>query len=359
MPRHYNFSAGPAALPQPVIEQMRDELLDWNDQGASVMEISHRSEPLLALLKTVEADFRELLGIPDNYRVLFLPGGATAQFSMLPLNLLGDKSSVDYVNGGYWSQKAITEAERYCDVNVVTSLITEQPFHVAPVSEWKLNPDSAYLHYTSNETIEGVQFNNIPDVEIPLVSDFSSEILSREIDVSRFGLIYACAQKNFGIAGITLVIVREDLIHQPSPLLPSIFRYGLQSEKGSLVNTPPTFPIYVTGLVLKWLLGLGGITAIEAVNRRKAEKLYEFIDSDDFYCNPVAPEWRSMMNAVFKLADDSLTADFITQAKAVGLINLKGHRSVGGIRISMYNALPESAIDQLIEFMADFKQSRG
>lgn len=360
MPDIYNFSAGPAALPRAVLEQARDELLDWHGSGMSVMEMSHRSKEYLSIAGQAEADLRELLSIADNYRVLFLQGGATSQFCMVPMNLLRSKQQADYVNTGAWSKKAIAEAQRYCDVNVVASSEDTGFSSIPAFDSWQLNKDAAYLHYTPNETIGGVEFHWIPDSgDVPLVADMSSTILSRPLDVSRYGVIYAGAQKNIGPAGLTVVIVREDLAGETIPGTPSMFDYRKHADNGSMLNTPPTYSWYLAGLVFKWLKQQGGVTAIAEVNQRKAQRLYDAIEASGFYSSPVASDCRSWMNVPFTLADAGLDAEFLEQARSAGLLNLKGHRSVGGMRASIYNAIPESGVAALIDFMGEFERTRA
>lgn len=359
MSRVYNFSAGPAMLPQEVLEQAAEELIDWHGSGMSVMEMSHRGKEFVSIAEKAEADLRELLSIPDNYKVLFLQGGASSQFSMVPLNLLKMKKTADYINTGYWSKKAITEAKRYCDVNIVASSESTNFTTIPPYSEWSLNPDTAYVHYTPNETIGGVEFHEIPDVgDVPLVADMSSTILSRPIDISRFGLIYAGAQKNIGPAGLTIVIIRKDLIGGALPFTPAMFNYETLAKENSMYNTPPTYSWYIAGLVFEWIKKKGGLKAMAEVNRRKAEKLYRAINESDFYNNPVSMDCRSWMNVPFTLADPSLDDRFLKEAKEAGLVTLKGHRSVGGMRASIYNAMPEEGVDELISFMRDFEKRR-
>ncbi len=357
--RVYNFSAGPAALPEAVLLRARDELLNWRGEGASVMELSHRGKAFVAVAEKADADIRELLAVPDNYKVLFLQGGASGQFAAVPLNLLGGKGRADYVNTGAWSKKAIAEAKRYGTVNVVASDEANGFTGIPPQSEWRNDADSAYLHYTPNETIGGVEFHWLPASQVPLVADMSSTILSRPLDVSRFGLIYAGAQKNIGPAGLTLVIVREDLIGKASPVVPSVFDYAVQAKADSMSNTPPTFAWYLAGLVFEWLLEQGGLEAMAVRNRRKADKLYAAIDESDFYANPVHKDCRSWMNVPFTLANPELDGQFLLRAADLGLVALKGHRSVGGIRASIYNAMPEAGVDALVEFMGEFERTRG
>ena len=360
MSRVYNFSAGPSMLPEAVLLRARDELLDWRGSGMSIMEMSHRGKDFVSIAEKAEADLRELLSIPSSYKVLFLQGGATAQFAMVPMNLLRGKKSACYVNTGIWSGKAIDEAKLYCEVKQAASA-KESGFTTIPLREgWSVDPEAAYLHYTSNETINGVEFQEIPDSDgLPLVCDMSSNILSRPLDVGRFGVIYAGAQKNMGPAGIAVVIVREDLIGQTLPGTPGIFDYKKQAENGSMLNTPPTYNWYLLGLVLEWLKEQGGLAAIEARNIRKAEKLYAAIDASPFYSNPVQTFCRSRMNVPFRLANGDLEKTFAAEAKVAGLVTLEGHRSVGGMRASIYNAMPESGVDALIAFMAEFERKHG
>ncbi len=359
MTRKYNFCAGPAALPEAVLQQAREELADWQGKGLSVMEMSHRSAEFVGIASQAEQDLRDLMGISDDYAVLFLQGGATAQFSALPLNLLGDKKVADYVNTGQWSKKAIKEAQRYCEVNVVASSEDSNFSSIPAFDSWKLSQDAAYLHYTPNETIGGVEFFWTPQVDAPLVADMSSTILSRPVDVNQFGVIYAGAQKNIGPAGLTIAIVRKDLLGKASAGCPTGMNYQVAADNDSMYNTPPTFGWYLAGLVFQWLKQQGGLEAMEVINRRKAEKLYGYIDASGFYANPVEVASRSLMNVPFTLADDSLDKAFLAGAEEAGLLNLKGHRSVGGMRASIYNAVPEAAVDALIEYMKDFAQSNG
>jgi phosphoserine aminotransferase len=356
----YNFSAGPAVLPHPVLARARDELLDWHGSGMSVMEMSHRGKEFISIAEQAEADLRELMGIPSDYHVLFLQGGATSQFAMVPMNLLRGRAQADYVNTGAWSKKAIGEAKRYCSVNVAASSEATKFTTVPPQDTWKLDPAAAYVHYTPNETIGGVEFDWIPvSGEVPLVADMSSTILSRPVDVSRFGLIYAGAQKNIGPAGLTVVIVRKDLVGETLAGTPSMFDYQQHADNGSMLNTPPTYGWYLAGLVFQWLKEQGGLEAMADINQRKAGKLYAAIDASDFYHCPVDVECRSRMNVPFTLADASLDADFLAGAKAAGLVSLKGHRSVGGMRASIYNAMPEAGVAALVDYMKEFERARG
>lgn len=360
MARVYNFSAGPAMLPTAVLERAQAELPDWQGSGMSVMEMSHRGKEFVGIAARAEADLRELMGIPASYKVLFLQGGASLQFAMVPANLLRGRTSADYVNTGQWSKKAISEAKRLCQVNVAASAEASGFTTIPPRETWRLDPQAAYVHYTPNETIGGVEFHTIPDVgDVPLVADMSSTILSRPVDVSRYGLIYAGAQKNIGPAGVTVVIVREDLIGELAPGMPSLFDYQAQAEADSMLNTPPTYAWYIAGLVFQWLKDQGGLAAMAERNRRKAEKLYAAIDGSDFYANPVEPSARSWMNVPFTLARPELDEPFLKQASASGLKTLKGHRSVGGMRASIYNAMPEEGVDALIAFMREFERTHG
>ncbi len=360
MSRPYNFSPGPAALPEPVLRRARDELLDWRGSGMSVMEMTHRGKYFGRIAEQAESDLRSLLAVPDHYRVLFLQGGATLQFGAVPLNLLGDGQSADYVITGAWSKKAHGEARRLGRARIAASSEADS-FRCIPLREtWELDSAAAYLHYTPNETIGGVEFHWVPDAgEVPLVVDMSSTLLSRPVDVSKFGLIYAGAQKNIGPAGLTLVIVHEDLLARPGSNHPSVIDYRQQAESGSMLNTPATFAWYIAGLVFTWLKEQGGLAAMAEVNRRKAEMLYQRIDGSDFYANPVEPASRSWMNVPFTLADSSLDATFLAESTRGGLLDLKGHRSVGGMRASIYNAIPLEGVAALTEFMADFERRYG
>ena len=360
MNRVFNFSAGPANLPTEVLERARDEMLDWHGSGMSVMEMSHRGKDYMSIAAKAEADLRELMAIPDNYKVLFLQGGASSQFAMVPINLLGDKKSADYLLTGQWSKKAIAEAKRYCDVNIVADTSDSKFTTVPAEADLKFNPDAAYVHYTPNETIVGVEFPYIPDTgDIPLVADMSSTILSREIDVSKFALIYAGAQKNIGPAGLTIVIVREDLIGKAKENMPAMLDYKTHADNDSMYNTPPTYGWYLAGLVFEWLKEKGGLSAIEKINADKAGKLYAAIDASSFYSSPIDKNCRSWMNVPFVLADAELDAKFIEEAAKKNLVTLKGHRSVGGMRASIYNAMPAEGIDTLVEFMAEFEKANG
>jgi phosphoserine aminotransferase len=358
--RVFNFSAGPAVLPQEVLEQAREEMLDWHGSGMSVMEMSHRGKEFMSIAETAESDLRELLAIPSNYKVLFLQGGATAQFSMVPQNLLKDRKSADYIYTGQWSKKAVAEAGKFCRVNVAASSEDRNFTYVPKRESWQLDPASAYVHITSNETIGGLEYHWVPEVgDVPLVADMSSHILSRPIDVSRYGVIYAGAQKNIGPAGLTIVIVREDLIGNAPEGTASLADYKIYADNDSMYNTPPTYAMYIAGLVFQWLKRLGGLAAMERTNIEKSQLLYDFLDSTGFYDSPVAVEDRSRMNVPFRLGDDSLDARFLEQAKRQRLMQLKGHRSVGGMRASIYNAMPIEGVHKLVEYMREFERSNG
>ena len=360
MERIYNFSAGPAVLPREVLEQARDELVNWQGCGMSVMEMSHRGKEFMGIAAQAEADLRELMAIPANYKVLFLQGGASAQFAMVPMNLLRGKSSADYLNTGEWSKKAIKEAKKYCTVNIAASS-EDKNFSYAPSQgQWKLSPDAAYVHYTPNETIGGVEIFWTPQTgDVPLVADMSSTILSRPVDVSKFGVIYAGAQKNIGPAGLTIVIVREDLIGQTLAGTPTMFDYKTHADNESMYNTPPTYGIYMAGLVFKWLKHKGGLSAMESHNITKANLLYGYLDSSTLYHCPTAKENHSRMNVPFTLKDAVLDDAFLKGAKERGLIQLKGHRSVGGMRASIYNAMPIDGVEVLVAYMQEFEKKNG
>ena len=360
MTKIYNFSAGPAVLPEEVLRQAQTEMLDWHGSGMSVMEMSHRGPEYMAIHAQAEQDLRELLTIPENYKVLFLQGGATTQFAAIPMNLLRGKAAADYVNTGEWSRKAIKEAKIFCKANIAASSEDKNFSYVPAQSIWQLNKDAAYVHICSNETIGGVEFNWIPETgAVPLVADMSSHILSRPVDVSKFGLIYAGAQKNIGPAGLTIVIVRDDLIGQTTPGTPMMFDYKVQAENESMLNTPPTYAVYVAGLTFQWLKRGGGLAAMEQKNIAKAKLIYDLIDGGDFYRSPVALPDRSRMNIPFTLRDADLDDAFLKQAKQLGLIQLKGHRSVGGMRASIYNAMPLEGVQTLTGFMRDFATTHG
>ena len=360
MSRVFNFSAGPAMLPESVLQQAQAELPDWHGVGASIMEMSHRSKEFVSVAEGAEQDVRELLSVPNNYKVLFLQGGATTQFATVPMNILRGKRNADYILTGAWGKKAISEAKKYCDVNVAASSEDDNFASIPALESWSLHQDAAYVHYTPNETIGGVEFHWVPETGgVPLVADFSSTILSRPIDVSRFGIIYAGAQKNIGPAGVTLVIVRDDLIDEVLPMTPSVYDYAQQAKADSMLNTPPTYAVYMAGLVFKWLKRQGGLSAMSEINQRKANKLYAAIDGSSFYRNPVEKSSRSWMNVPFVLGNSDLDKDFLAGATEAGLTTLEGHRSVGGMRASIYNAMPEAGVDALIAFMADFEKRRA
>ncbi|WP_136255163.1 3-phosphoserine/phosphohydroxythreonine transaminase [Onishia niordana] len=366
MTRHYNFCAGPAALPAAVLERAREELLDYHGRGLSVMEMSHRSAEFVAIAEQAEADVRELLAVPSNYRVLFLQGGASMQFAMLPYNLLGQGGTPNYLYTGIWGKKAIAESRHLAGAHVAASSEANGLTAVPRQDDIVLSSDAAYLHYTSNETIGGLEFDYVPEgrladgSRVPVVCDMSSSILSGPIDVSRFDIIYAGAQKNIGPAGLTLVIVRDDLLERARPETPTMFNYKVMAEHGSMYNTPPTYSWYLSGLVFQWLKHeIGGLEAMDALNDRKAAKLYAAIDQCEMYSNPIAKANRSRMNVPFVLADDRLDKAFLAESEEAGLLNLKGHRSVGGMRASLYNAVPEAGVDALVDFMTDFERRRG
>ena len=360
MSRVYNFSAGPAAIPDSVLGRIKDDIPDWNGTGMSVMEASHRSKAFIAVAEKAEQDLRQLLLIPGEYSVLFPQGGATMQFSMVPLNISAEGDTVDFVQTGSWSKKAIAEARRYCAVNVVADSADQNFTYVPDQDSWLHSEDAAYLHYCANETIAGVEFPFVPESgETPLVCDMSSTMLSRPVDVCRFGVIYAGAQKNIGPAGIAVVIVRKDLIGNAREMTPALLDYATYDAAGSMSNTPSCFAWYVASLVFEYLLAEGGLEVIGKRNQQKAGKLYAAIDASDFYSNRVRVDCRSWMNVPFVLADASLDPTFLSQAEEEGLVNLKGHRSVGGMRASIYNAMPEAGIDALIAFMQEFERTHG
>ena len=355
--RSFNFSAGPAMLPQSILERTRDELLEYGGNGMSVMEINHRGKPFAEIADRSRSTLRRLMAIPDNYSVLFLHGPARTQFSAVPLNLAGPGATADYVDTGLWSKMAIEEAERLMKVNVVASSAEQDYTCIPPLAEWHLGEDSAFVHFTPNETIGGVEFHQVPDLgNRVLVADMSSTILSRPIDVGKFGVIYAGAQKNMGIAGLSVVIVREDLLGRARPGIPLMLDYQIHAEADSLACTAPTFAWYLAALVLDWIDALGGLEQMAVTNKRKADKLYAYIDSSNFYHNPVTADCRSWMNIPFTLPDDEMDAAFLRESGEHGLVGLKGHRFVGGMRASIYNAMPEEGVDRLIGFMGDFMQ---
>ena len=347
-------------IPTEVLEKAQSEILDWNGSGMSSMEMSHRGKEYLSIAGKAESDLRTLMAIPDNYKVLFMQGGASSQFSMVPINLLGDKTSADYLLTGQWSKKAVAEAKRYCNVNLIADT-SDSKFTTVPAEDsLKFDPDAAYVHYTPNETIAGVEFPYIPDTgDVPLVADMSSTILSRPIDVSKFGVIYAGAQKNIGPAGLTIVIVRDDLIGNAKSDMPVMYDYKTFADNDSMYNTPPTYSWYLAGLVFEWALKKGGLDVMGEINHSKAEKLYNAIDSSTMYSNPIDVNCRSWMNVPFILADANLDGTFLAEAAKINLVTLKGHRSVGGMRASIYNAMPEEGVDKLIAFMADFEAKHG
>jgi len=360
MTRVFNFSAGPGTLPEEVLLQAADEMLDWHGSGQSVMEMSHRGKDFISIAEAAEADLRKLLEVPDGYHVLFLQGGASLQFEMIPMNLIQGRAVSDYILTGEWAKKAVNAAKGLADVNVAASAEDRSFTYVPAPSHWQLSTNAAYVHYTANETIGGVEFGWIPDVgDVPLVSDMSSNLLSRPLDVSRLGLIYAGAQKNIGPAGLTLVIVREDLVGIGEPAPPAMLDYATHAKARSLYNTPPTFAVYVAGLVFGWLLENGGLAAAEQRSIAKAKLLYDFIDSSEFYLNPVNKADRSRMNVPFRLADPALDADFLAGAAKHDLVELKGHRSVGGMRASLYNAMPIEGVQALVNYMSEFAATKG
>ena len=357
MSRIFNFSAGPAVLPAEVLSRAGDEMLDWRGSGMSVMEMSHRGPEFISIAAEAEADLRSLAAIPQNYKVLFLQGGATLQFAQVPMNLLRGSGKADYVATGEWSKKAIKEAKSFCDVAIAASS-EDRNFTYAP-KQWNVRPDAAYVHYCSNETIGGVEFHSVPKVDIPLVADASSHFLSRPLDVSKFGLLYAGAQKNVGPAGLTIAIVRDDLIGRPANGTPSVMDYKGQADADSMLNTPPSYSIYIAGLVFKWLKALGGLAEIERRNVAKARLLYDYLDTTGFYRNPVAKEDRSRMNVPFTLPDAKLDEPFLKGAAERGMVQLKGHRSVGGMRASIYNAMPLEGVQRLVEYLREFERQHG
>lgn len=352
----YNFSAGPAALPKAVMHKAQSELVDWNGLGTSVMEISHRSKEFIKVADEAEQDLRDLLSIPDNYKVLFCQGGARAQFSAVPMNLIGKSKIATYIDGGYWAESAINEAIKYCQPDVFDAKTTvDGKVAILPASEWIVADEAAYVHFCPNETIDGIEINELPITDKPIVADMSSTILSRNIDVSKYGVIYAGAQKNVGPAGICIAIVRDDLLDLAMDTLPSVLNYKVLAAKDSMYNTPPTFAWYLSGLVFKWLKEMGGVDAIEKINQEKAALLYSTIDDSDFYSNSVHSNNRSLMNVPFQLAKPELDAKFLELADAAGLKALKGHRAVGGMRASIYNAMPLEGVQALVDFMKQFE----
>ncbi len=362
MTQVFNFSSGPAMLPEAVLKLAQQELCDWHGLGTSIMEVSHRGKEFIQVAEEAEQDFRDLLNIPSNYKVLFCHGGGRGQFAGIPLNLLGDKTTADYVDAGYWAASAVKEAKKYCTPNVIDAKVTVDGLRgVKPMHDWQLSDNAAYLHYCPNETIDGIAIDDVPDFgdDVIVTADFSSTILSRSLDVSRFGVIYAGAQKNIGPAGLTLVIVREDLLGKAHQSCPSILDYSVLNENDSMFNTPPTFAWYLSGLVFKWLKEQGGVAAMDKINQQKANLLYSVIDNSDFYRNDVAKRNRSRMNIPFQLADSALDTLFLEESLSAGLHALKGHRVVGGMRASIYNAMPLAGVQALTEFMTDFERRRG
>ena len=360
MNRAFNFSAGPAALPESVLRQAAEEMLDWHGSGMSVMEMSHRGKEFISIHAEAESLLRELLAIPANYKVLFVQGGAIGENAIVPMNLLRGKEGADYVNTGEWSKKSIKEAKKYCAVNVAASSEASGFTSIPARQGWKLDPNAAYVHICSNETIGGVEYHWTPDTgDVPLVADMSSNILSRPIDVSKYGLIYGGAQKNIGPAGLTIVIVRDDLLGRALPVTPSAFDYTQQAENDSMLNTPPTYGIYIAGLVFNWIKAQGGLVAMEAHNRAKAALLYDYLDASAFYSNPVAKPDRSLMNVPFKLKDASLDDAFLKGAQSRSMLQLKGHRSVGGMRASIYTAMPIEGVRALVAYMKEFEAAHG
>ncbi len=360
MTRVFNFSPGPATLPEPVLRKAAEEMMDWHGSGMSVMEMSHRGKEFMGIHAETESLLRELMGIPANYKVLFMQGGAIGENAIVPMNLIGRSGTADYVVTGDWSKKSLKEAKNFGKINVAATAEAGNFTSIPPQSEWKLDANASYVHICSNETIGGVEFHWTPDTgSVPLVADMSSNILSRRIDVSKYGLIYAGAQKNMGPSGLTIVIVREDLLGHALPITPSAFNYQTQSENDSMYNTPPTYAIYIAGLVLQHVKALGGMEAMEAYNKAKAAVLYDYLDNSKFYRNPVAKEARSLMNVPFKLKDDALDDAFLKGAQAKGMIQLKGHRSVGGMRASIYNAMPIEGVKALVAYMQEFEKQHG
>ncbi len=358
--RVINFGAGPAMLPDSVLERAQVEMLDWRGTGMSIMEIGHRSSAFEALLLGIEAKLRQLMSIPSNYKILFLAGGAQAQFAAIPMNLLRGNTTADYVYTGVWSGLAIDEAKKHCQVNIVASGEAENFLTIPARTDWRLNPHAAYAYYCPNETLTGLQLHSIPEVgNVPLVADFTSSILSEPLEVAKFGLIFASAQKNLGQSGVTTVIVREDLLGNPAAITPNVWNYTKQAEAQSRVNTPPTYAIYILGLMLDWVAEQGGVTALAATNARKARTLYGYIDQSDFYRNQVAPSYRSAMNVTFNLPTEELNAAFVAAAAKENLMNLKGHKKAGGIRVSLYNAVSAAMVQRLVEFMREFAKSAG
>ena len=360
MSRIYNFSAGPATIPEEVLLTVRDELLDWHGRGMSIAEIFHRSKDFVRVAQEAERDLRELVDIPENYHVLFLQGGARLQFAMVPMNLLGHHKQAVYIDSGVWSHLAIEEAKKYCDVHLATHAKELNYTAIPDRNDWHIPSEAAYFYYVDNETVNGIEFPFIPETDLTLVCDMSSNLLTRPFNVSCYGLIFACAQKNVGLAGLTILIIHDDLIKQsPLSTTPSYLQYALHAKENSFVNTPPTFAWYLAGLIFKWIKKQGGITAMAERNQRKSAKFYKFIDQSDFFQNPINPAYRSRMNVIFRLADEKLNSIFLKEATKIGLANLKGHRFLGGMRASIYNAMPEEGVDALINFMQQFEKQNG
>ena len=360
MTRVFNFSAGPAALPESVLRQAAEEMLDWHGSGMSVMEMSHRGKEFIAIHAEAEALLRELLAVPKNYKVLFMQGGAIGENAIVPMNMLRGRASADYIDTGEWSKKSIKEAKKYAKVNVAASSAAEGYTSIPKRETWKLDRDAAYVHICSNETIGGVEYHFTPEVgDVPLIADMSSNIMSRPVDVSKYGLIYGGAQKNIGPAGLTIVIVRDDLLGGALPITPSAFDYTQQAESDSMLNTPPTYAIYIAGLVFRWIKERGGLTAMEAHNKTKAALLYDYLESTSFYASPVAKDCRSLMNVPFKLKDEKLDEAFLKGAQARHMLQLKGHRAVGGMRASIYNAMPIEGVKALVTYMKEFEAQHG
>lgn len=358
--RAYNFCAGPAALPEEVLRQAQAELLDWQGRGLSVMEMSHRSDEFVEIAQTAEQDLRDLMQVPDNYKVLFVQGGASQQFAQIPLNFMPEGGKADYIDTGIWSSKSAEEAARFGSVNIAASAMELDYFAIPGQNDWTLDPNAAYVHYATNETIGGLQFDWIPETgSVPLIADMSSDILSRQVDVSRFGMIYAGAQKNIGPSGLVVLIVREDLLGRARSACPTMLNYQVAADNGSMYNTPASFSWYLSGLVFKWLKQQGGVEAMARINEEKQRKLYDFIDASEMYDNPISRNARSWMNVPFRLASDKLDKPFLAGAEERRLLNLKGHRSVGGMRASIYNAVPMAAVDALIDYMREFEKEHG
>ena len=356
----FNFASGPAMLPKEVLRQAQSEMLDWNGTGLSVMEMPFTSDEFQGIATQAQSNLGLLLDLPDNYHILFMQGGAYAHFSLLAMNLLGKNKQADYVQTGHWSTRAINEAKRYGDINIVASSEASGFDHIPEQSKWSLNNKAAYCHFTSNETADGVQFHWIPNTEdVPLIADVTSDFLARKIDVTQYGMLYASAQKNIGAAGLTIVIIRDDLLEQSMDLTPAVFNYGNQARNNSRVNTLPTYSIYISGLIFRWLLELGGLDEIEILNNKKSEALYAVIDNDDYYQCSVNADDRSTVNICFNLDDESMETIFLQEAASLGLINLKGHGARGGVRASLYNAMPQTGVDALINFMQDFSARNG